>query len=81
VAALRDSREDASTRHPLGSITVGIRADFSSIDFINPLSGTTPTLKLRYDLCRQTVCVSYPLTASFRMTSPAPPMRRSNVAA
>jgi len=67
VAALRDSREDESTRHPLGSITVMIRACFSSIDFIAPLSGTTPTLELRYDLCCQAVYVSYPLTASFRL--------------
>jgi hypothetical protein len=61
VPALRDSREDASTRHPLGSITFWIRACFSSIDFIDPLAGTTPTLELRYDLCCQAVCVSYPL--------------------
>jgi hypothetical protein len=61
VPALRDSREDASTRHPPGSITARIRTCFSSIDFIDLLSGTTPTLELRYDLCCQAVCVSYPL--------------------
>jgi len=66
VPALRDSREDASTRHPPGSITARIRTCFSSIDFIDPLSGTTPTLELRYDLCCQAVCVSYPLASQSR---------------
>jgi hypothetical protein len=65
VPALRDSREDASTRHPPGSITARIRTCFSSIEFIDPLSGTTPTLELRYDLCCQAVCVSYPQKIAF----------------